>query len=160
FTIRQIAEISEEHLVRWYAAGKTSNYVWISQELIEGESLADLLTKHEPSAKVRWRNALKLGLDLAQALDCLFQRRIVHGNLTPPNILIGLDRTAKLNDLMFEQALEGSAWAAQRRDAKMKATLPYLAPERLEDRPYWNEVSDIYSLGVLIYQRLTGQPPF
>ena len=160
FTIRQIAEINEKHLVRWWAAGKTSRYVWISQELIEGDSLAEMLKKNEPSSKVKWRNALKLGLDLAQALNCLARRRIVHGNLTPANVLIGLDRTAKLNDLMFEQALEGSAWSAKRADVKTRAILPFLAPERLEDKPYWNEVSDIYSLGALVYLRLTGRPPF
>ncbi len=159
-TIRKIAEIHEDHLVRWQAAGRTSKYVWISQELVEGESLAEFMKKPEPLSKVRWRSALKLGLDIATALECLHQRRVIHGDLTPANVIIGLDRTAKLNDLMFEQAINGSDWHNAQLEEKLLAELPYLPPERLEERAYLNEVADIYSLGALVYLRLTGHPPF
>ncbi len=103
---------------------------------------------------------VKLGIDIGQALTALYQRRIVHGDLTPNNILIGLDRTARLNDLMLEAALAGSEWYNSQLEAKLLKELPYLPPERLEERGYQNEVSDIYSLGALIYLRLTGRPPF
>jgi eukaryotic-like serine/threonine-protein kinase len=159
-TIRTIAEIQEDHLVRWWAAGRTSRYVWIAQELVEGESLAEFMKKPEPNSKVRWRNALKLGLDIATALDCLHKRRVIHGDLTPANVIIGLDRSAKLNDLMFEHALRGSNWYDTQLEQKLLAELPYLPPERLEERAYLNEVADIYSLGALVYLRLTGRPPF
>jgi Protein kinase domain/Inner membrane component of T3SS, cytoplasmic domain len=159
-TIRVIAEIQEDHLVRWWAAGRTAKYVWISQELVEGESLAEFMKKPEPHSKVRWRNALKLGIDIATALDCLCKRKVIHGDLTPANVIIGLDRTAKLNDLMFENALRGSSWYDAQLEQKLLAELPYLPPERLEERAYLNEVSDIYSLGALVYLRLTGRPPF
>ena len=159
-TVRKVAAIHEEHLVRWWAAGRTSKLVWISQELVEGESLAEFMKKPEPVSKVRWRSALKLGADIAKALDCLFQRHIVHGDLRPANILLGLDRTAKLSDLMFEQAIQGSVWHSKQLEGKLLAELPYLPPERLNERGYRNEISDIYSLGALVYLRLTGRPPF
>ena len=154
------ATIQNEHLVRFWSAGRSSKYVWISQEFVEGESLAELIKKPETNPKVRWRNALKLGIDIAQGLRCLYDRHIVHGDLTPTNVLIGLDRTAKLNDLMFDAALSGSEWYDEKLEPKLLAELPYLPPERLEERGYLNEVSDIYSLGTLIYVRLTGRPPF
>ena len=156
-----VSTIEEEHLVRWYSAGKTKRYVWISEELIEGESLAQILNRTETASKVRWRNALKLALDIGKALECLFKRRIIHGSITPANILIRhVDRTAKLNDLMFEQALKGSAWHSAQLEEKLLATLPYLPPERIEPGAYWDNIADIYSLGAVTYARLTGGPPF
>jgi serine/threonine protein kinase len=112
------------------------------------------------SLVLKWRNALKLGIDLSRALDGLFQRKIIHGNLTPANVLIGLDREVRLNDLMYEEALRGSQWYNKRLEAKLLAELPYMAPERLEEGAYYDSVADIYSLGALVYARLTSRPPF
>jgi len=159
-TIKVVAQIQEEHLVRWYSAGKTAWYTWICEELIEGDSLATVMQRDEATAKARWRSALQIALDIGKAVDCLYQRHIVHGNLTPANILLTLDRTAKLNDLMFEQAMEDSAWHLQVLEGKLLSELPYRAPERLEENAYWDSLADIYSLGVIVYQRLTGRLPF
>jgi protein kinase-like protein/type III secretion system (T3SS) inner membrane Yop/YscD-like protein len=159
--IRKIADIRNENLVTWFAAGRSSRYVWIAQELVEGESLAQVLKRGQSASMIlKWRNALKLGIDLAKALDFLFKRRIVHGNLTPGNVLVGTDRNAKLNDLMFEEAMRSSKWHDEQLEEKLLADLPYLAPERLEEGAYWDAASDIYSLGALVYARLTSRPPF
>ncbi|HLW66479.1 MAG TPA: FHA domain-containing serine/threonine-protein kinase [Gemmataceae bacterium] len=159
-TIKAVAEIQEEHLVRWFSAGKTAWYTWISQELIEGDSLAQIMERDESTAKVKWRNALKIAQDIGHALDCLYKRHIVHGNLTPANTLVAMDRTAKLNDLMFEQAMDKSQWHLEVLEGKLLSELPYLAPERLEENAYWDSLADMYSLGVIVYQRLTGRLPF
>ena len=58
--IKTVATIQDNHLVRYFSAGKTKQYVWIAQELVEGESLARILARTETVSKVRWRNALKL----------------------------------------------------------------------------------------------------
>jgi serine/threonine protein kinase len=159
-TIRTVAEIQEEHLVRWYSAGKTAWYTWISQELIEGDSLAHIMQRDESTAKTKWRNAMRIAQDIGQALDCLFKRHIVHGNLTPANILVAMDRTAKLNDLLFEQAMGKSIWHLEVLEGKVLSELPYLAPERLDESAYWDSLADMYSLGVIVYERLTGRLPF
>jgi serine/threonine protein kinase len=160
-TIRKVAAIHEPHLVPWYAAGRTARYVWISQEYNEGESLDQVLKRGQTaSTMLKWRNALKLATDLAKALDLLHKRHIIHGNLTPANVLIGLDRTAKLNDTMYEEALSGSKWQTSRLEKKLLAELPYRAPERLEEGSYWDAAADIYSLGALTYTRLVSVPPF
>jgi hypothetical protein len=159
--IRKIAGIRHESLVNWFAAGRNSRYVWIAQELIEGESLAQVLKRGQSSSLIlKWRNALKLGIDLAKALDFLFKRHIKHGSLTPANVLIGLDRTAKLNDLMFEEAMRSSKWYDEQLEEKLLADLPYLAPERLQEGAFWDAAADIYSLGALVYARMTSRPPF
>ena len=75
---------------------------------------------------------LKLGLDLAAALDAMAERNIIHGNLTPANVLIGHDRTAKLNDLMFQQALQDSVWQKEKIEGKLLSEMAYLPPERVQ----------------------------
>jgi serine/threonine protein kinase len=160
-TIAKVAPIQEEHLVRQYAAGRTSGYVWISQEFVEGESLAHLLERGQSaSMMLKWRNALKLAIDLAHALKAIHQRHLVHGHMSPTNVIISLDRTAKLNDLLYDEALSGSVWRNSKAEEVLLAELPYLAPERLEEGAYWDSAADIYSLGALVYARLTSQPPF
>lgn len=159
--IAKVAAIQEEHLVRQYAAGKTGRYVWISQEFVEGESLAHLLERGQSaSMMLKWRNALKLAMDLAKALHAIHQRQLVHGHLTPTNVIISLDRTAKLNDLLYDEALSGSVWRDSKAEEVLLAELPYMAPERLEEGAYWDGAADIYSLGALVYARLTSHPPF
>jgi hypothetical protein len=159
--IRKVASIRHENLVTWYAAGRSSKYVWIAQELVEGESLAQVLKRGQSASLIlKWRNSLKLGIDLCKALDFLFKRHITHGNLTPANVLINLDRTAKLNDLMFEEAMRSSKWYGEQLEEKLLADLPYLAPERLQEGAYWDAAADIYSLGALVYARMTGRPPY
>jgi hypothetical protein len=159
--IKKIATIHEDHLVTWYAAGKKGDYIWISMELIEGESLAQVLKRAEPSTKSNWLNAWKIAKDLGNALHCLFERKMVHGNIVPTNILISLaSRTVKLNDLLFQQALQGSVWQKKRLERKVLAELPYMAPEQLEENAYCDSLTDIYGLGAVVYHRLTGRPPF
>ncbi|MCX7700342.1 MAG: protein kinase, partial [Gemmataceae bacterium] len=85
---------------------------------------------------------------------------LVHGHLTPTNVIISLDRTAKLNDLLYDEALSGSAWRNAKAEEVLLAELPYMAPERLEEGAYWDGAADIYSLGALVYARLTSHPPF
>jgi len=159
--IAKVAAIHDEHIVRQYAAGRTSGYVWIAQEFVEGESLAHLLERGQSaSMMLKWRNALKLALDLAYALRAIHQRHLVHGHLSPTNVIISLDRTAKLNDLLYDEALDGSQWRNSKAEDVLLAELPYMAPERLEEGAYWDGAADIYSLGTLVYARLTSQPPF
>ncbi len=159
--IRKIANIRHPHLVTWYAAGRSSRYVWIAQELVEGESLAQVFKRGQSSSLIlKWRNALKLAIDLAKALDFLFQKHIIHGNLTPANVLVGLDRTVKLNDLMYEEAMRSSKWYDEQLEQKLLSELAYIAPERLQEGAFLDAGSDIYSLGALVYARMTSKPPF
>lgn len=160
-TIKKIATIHEEHLVTWYAAGKKGAYIWISMELVEGESLTQIFKRAEPPNKLNWLNAWKIAKDLGHALQCLYDRKMVHGNIVPSNILLNLaTRTVKLNDLLFQQSLKGSKWQQARLERKVLSELPYMAPEQLEENAFCDSLTDMYGLGAVVYHRLTGRPPF
>ena len=74
----------------------------------------------------------QLATQLTQALAYLHNQKVVHGNVTPANVLIRTDGLAKLSDLMLWQALEGSKHQLAYRDKKRAAELPYLAPEQAD----------------------------
>jgi serine/threonine protein kinase len=149
------------NLVTLLGAGKTGPYTWLATELVEGESLREVLRDLAGKAKIKWRPALRLALHMGRALAFAHQHRVFHGHITPQNILIQHnEKTVKLNDLLYDRALEGSRLQATTLEDKLLADLPYLAPELMDPQARCDELSDQYSLGAVIYARLTGRPPF
>jgi serine/threonine protein kinase len=154
--------LSHPHLVTLLGAGKSGRFCWIALELVEGESLGQVIQRHQTLKKIKWRRALHVALDVGRALAFLHQHHLLHGNVTPNNVLIQeKNEAAKLNDLLFQKALEGSALQQKTMEQKLLAELPYLSPEQIDPQATLvDELSDLYSLGVLVYAVLTGRPPF
>jgi serine/threonine-protein kinase len=160
-TMKGLLALRHPHLVTLFKAGRTGLYCWLAFEYVEGESLAQVLTRGGTGGKPVWRYALRLGIHIGRALAFIHQRRLVHGNLTPQNILLGAsDKPIKLADLMLGQALAGSALDVATLEAKRLAELPYLPPEAANSHTAVDQLSDIYALGAVIYARLTDRPPF
>jgi serine/threonine protein kinase len=158
---KAVLALRHPHLVALYNAGRTGSYCWLALEYVAGESLAQVLTREDAASKPDWRQALRLGVQIGQALELVHRRHLVHGNITPQNILIrASDRAAKLGDLMLGRALAGSALHAATLEAKLLAELPYLPPEVTDPNASVDHLSDIYGLGAVLYARLTGRPPF
>ncbi|MBV9122836.1 MAG: protein kinase [Planctomycetes bacterium] len=159
--LKPVLPLRHPNLVRVFGAGKTRCYCWIAREFVEGESLASVIQNLAGSGKkIDWRQAFRVALHMSRALEFLSQNHLVHGNLTPANVLWQRsDQVAKLANLGVSQALEGSLLQKTKQAKKRRAELPFLAPERIEGAGP-NEVSDLYSLGVLIYALLTGRLPF
>jgi serine/threonine protein kinase len=159
--MKRVLALRHPHLVALYNAGRTGPYCWLALEYVEGDSLAQVLTRVGTGSKLNWRHALRLGIHVGRALDFVHQQRLVHGNVTPQNILIRLsDKAAKLGDLMLGRALDGSALQAATLEAKLLAEMPYLPPELADPQASVDNLSDIYGLGAAMYARLTGLPPF
>jgi serine/threonine protein kinase len=159
--MKSVLALRHSNLVALYNAGRTGPYCWLALEYVEGDSLAQVLTRVGTGSKLNWRHALRLGVHVGRSLDFIHRRRLVHGNVTPQNVLIRLsDKTVKLGDLMLGRALEGSALEAATLEAKLLAEMPYLPPELADPNTSVDNLSDIYGLGAVMYARLTGLPPF
>jgi serine/threonine protein kinase len=160
--VKTIAPLGEHpHLVRWLGTGKSGPYVWIAQELIDGENLNSIFS-HPESARWTWRGAWRVAWEIGHALDHLHKRHVAHGNICAANLLFNGEGSVKLNDLRFRDALEGSVWQQKQLEAKLLGELLYMPPERLEEGAFVDpHVADLYSLGVATFVRLScGGAPF
>jgi serine/threonine protein kinase len=159
--MKPLLAVHHPNLVAPRGAGKAGPYVWVAGELIDGESLAQVIPRLRTARKIEWRPALRVARHAARALDCLRQHHLVHANITPANILLaGEDGPARLADLGLWDALAGSALQRQVLDRKLHAELPYLSPEHINPDVPVDDLSDQYSLGTVVYGLLTGRPPF
>jgi serine/threonine-protein kinase len=154
-------QLAHNHLVAIQGAGRSGPYCWIAREFIEGESVARLIHRSKEAGKFDWTRACRVAVHIGKALYFLHEHKVTHGNITPRNILVrNSDRVTKLADLMLNQALEGSKLQKAILGQKLVAELPYMAPEQTDPHATVAPRSDFYSLGVVLYALLTGQPPF
>jgi serine/threonine protein kinase len=160
--LKQRKVLSNPHLVMLHGAGKAGPYCWMATELVEGETVTQAIQRQANGKKAPWRQALKTALDVGKALVYLHENHIRHGNLTPNNLLTGPNgHGTKLNDALFVQALAGSGLEKKIAAKDDLTNLPYRAPEQVAPGNAWvDDLSDEYSLGVVVYALLVGRPPF
>jgi serine/threonine protein kinase len=159
--LKSMLALRHPNLVALYNAGRTGPYCWLALEYVEGESLAQVLERTTAGGKNNWKHALRLAVHLGRALEFIHRHRLLHGNITPRNVLIRLsDKVGKLGDLMLSRALDGSRLQVATLEAKLLSELPYLAPEQADPNAFVDSLADIYGLGAVVYARLTGRPPF
>jgi serine/threonine protein kinase len=149
------------NLVALYGAGKTGPYCWVAMEYVDGESLTQVIQRIGTAGMLDWRNALRVAIHVARALDFAHQQQIVHRNITPQNILVrAYDKMTKLGDLMLAKAMEGSLAQQITQPGELLGDVHYMSPERTRPSGEADGRSDIYSLGATVYALLTGRPPF
>jgi serine/threonine protein kinase len=149
------------NLVTLIGIGRHSSCTWLALELVEGESIAQIVSQFQTSGVPSWTEAYRLAVHLARALNVAARHHMVHRGLTPANVLYRrLDHLYKLADLSLVQALAGSQLRRSTQRARSRDELPYVAPEQLQAEAAPDGRSDLYRLGVLVYLMLTGKPPF
>ncbi len=158
--IKTMLPLQHENIVRLYGAGVTDGYCWMAMELVEGESLADVIKRIGVGGMLEWEPVLRAAAQIAQALEVAFEHKIVHRNITPSNVLVrSKDRVAKLADLMLAKALEGPMAQSITRAGEIVGELPYMSPEQTTGQTDLDCRSDIYNLGATCYRLLTGHTP-
>jgi eukaryotic-like serine/threonine-protein kinase len=123
-------------------------------ELVEGEPLSALLEREGPLDP---RAAAEIGAEVAEALYHAHTRGVIHRDVKPGNVLFGTDGRARLVDFGIARLL-GEALERTTQTGMVMGTLRYMAPEQLEGREVGPRV-DLYGLGALLYEMLSGRPP-
>jgi serine/threonine protein kinase len=158
--LRVLQPIRHPNLVGLLGAGKTTTHCWIAREYVDGESAAAVIARIAEGEKPSWTRAARVVVHLARALDHLQQHRLIHGNITPRNVLLQANtHTTKLADLRLSEILAGSQLQQKVGAKKHQAELAYLAPEQVAEGGFVDTLADFYAVGALAYALCTGRPP-
>src|SRR6266852_1600050 len=107
--MKTMLPLRHPNLIAIYGAGKTGPYCWMAMEYVEGESLTQVIQRIGVAGLLDWRNAARVAIHIARALEYAQEQQIIHRNITPNNILVrSSDKLTKLGDLMLAKALEGT----------------------------------------------------
>lgn len=154
--IQVAAGLHHPHIVPLLAAGSSGDLLYYTMPLIEGESLrARLARDHELPVY----DTLRLLRDLVDGLSFAHQHGVVHRDIKPDNILI-TGKHALVTDFGVAKALEASGKSSLTSTGLALGTPAYMAPEQAAADPHTDHRADLYAVGVLAYEMLTGVPPF
>ena len=160
--IRLVAQLRHPHIVPVHAAGEAEGLLYYTMPFVEGESLRARL---ERGGELPVVEVVRLLRDVADALSYAHARGVVHRDLKPDNILLEHGHAA-IADFGIAKALQAATEPASGRDATLTTvgmalgTPAYMAPEQAAGDPHADPRSDLYSLGVIAYEVLTGGHPF
>jgi Tfp pilus assembly protein PilF len=150
-----IAHLHHSHIVQIHDIGEVDGQPYFALELLEGGSLADRLAGTPQEA--RW--ATELTITLARAIQSAHQAGIVHRDLKPANVLFDREGTPKISDFGLAKRLEIES--GQTQTGEILGTPSYMAPEQAGgESKRIGPAADIYALGAILYEMLTGRPPF
>jgi YVTN family beta-propeller protein len=154
---RLAASIEHAAIVPIYEAGETDGLLYIAMRFVDGVDLAELLRREGPLAPER---AVTLVGQLGSALDAAHARGLIHRDVKPSNALIGTDGDGE-HAYLVDFGITQDTASQQRLTAteQLVGTLDYIAPERIRGEPVDGR-ADIYALGCVLFECLTGQPPF
>lgn len=147
-----VAMLSHPNIVSVYDVSRTDDLDYIVMELIEGVTLKHYLEK---KGALNWRETLHFSIQIAKALDHAHSRGIVHRDIKPHNMMILKDGSIKVAD--FGIARVASAQNTLTREAL--GSVHYISPEQAKGARVDNR-SDLYSLGIVMYEMLTGRTPY
>jgi serine/threonine-protein kinase len=154
--IQLAASLSHPHIVPLYSAGQVGDLPFYTMPLIEGESLRARIAR---DGELPIPDAVRLLHDIVDALACAHEHGVVHRDIKPDNVLISRNH-AVVTDFGVAKALEVSGQASITTTGMALGTPAYMAPEQAAGDPHTDHRADLYAVGVLAYEMLTGRPPF
>src|SRR5882757_5090811 len=151
---RAVAALSHPNIVTVIDRGEHEGRQFIVFEYIHGENLKALIERRGPAPVA---TALELAMQIARGLSFAHQQGLVHRDVKPQNVLLNGDGAAKVTDFGIARSLDVQHGMTQ--TGTVLGTSDYIAPEQAQGR-HVDEHSDIYSLGVVLYELLTTKVPF
>ena len=152
---RSSAKLDHPNIVRGIAVGEEKGFHYFAMEFVDGDTCEKLLAEQ---GKLKVGDAVKIAIDIAQALDHAHTKGMVHRDIKPDNILITRDGTVKLADLGLAKETDENSSLTQ--TGSGFGTPYYMPPEQARNAKYVDNRSDIYALGATLYHLLTGKLPF
>jgi serine/threonine-protein kinase len=149
-----LKQLSHPNIVRFYVASQFQGTRFYAMEYIEGESLDHVMQRR---GRLTWEEVVELGRQMCAALQHAHHQGIVHRDLKPSNLMITADGTLKLTDFGIAKDLDVTQLTAANCTV---GTAAYMSPEQCRGERNLTHKSDLYSLGVLLYELLTGRRPF
>jgi serine/threonine-protein kinase len=150
---RAVAQLSHPHIVGVIDAGEDEGRPYIVFEYVEGETLKERIRRQ---GQLSIPEAVAYAIEIARALGAAHARHIVHRDVKPQNVLIDEEGSAKVTDFGIARTLDEDGLTA---DGRVLGTTDYVSPEQALGQRVTGQ-SDLYSLGVVLYEMVTGEVPF
>src|SRR5215210_4108193 len=151
---RSVAQLSHPHVVGVIDAGEEDGRPYIVFEYVEGETLKDRIRR---LSRLPVDEAIAYAIEIARALGAAHARNIVHRDVKPQNVLIDEEGSAKVTDFGIARSLDEEGLTAE---GRVLGTTDYVSPEQALGHDIANGQCDIYSLGIVLFEMLTGDVPF
>ena len=153
---QSVAGLNHPNIVAVYDWGQYSNTYFMAMEYVKGRTLAEHLRREQ---RLTPRGAANIVAKIANALAYAHRNNVVHRDIKPANILIGENGDVKVADFGIARALDAHHDAGLTQDGAVMGTATYFSPEQAKGEGL-DLRSDLYSLGVVLYELLVGKPPF
>ncbi len=150
---RSVAQVSHPNVVAVIDAGEDSGYPYIVFEYVSGETLKQRIDR---LGRLPLDEAAAYAIEIGRGLSAAHARKLVHRDVKPQNVLIDPEGRAKVTDFGIARSLESDGLT---KTGRVLGTTDYVSPEQAMGQDV-DARSDIYSLGVVLYEMLTGKPPF
>jgi tRNA A-37 threonylcarbamoyl transferase component Bud32 len=151
---QSLAKLNHSHVVTVYDFGQAGEFYYFLMEYVDGENLHTLLQEERPT----WEVTRRLMGEICQALQYAHEEGVVHRDIKPSNILIDKKGRIKIADFGLAR-LAGDAAPRPALTTVVMGTPHYMAPEQVETPAMVDHRADLYALGVILYQMLTGELP-
>lgn len=145
------ASLIHPNIVNVYDVGEDDGLYYIVMELIEGITLKHYIEK---KGKLTYRETISIAVQIANGIECAHNNQIVHRDIKPQNIMISREGKVKVTDFGIARAA-----SANTINGNAMGSVHYISPEQAGGK-YVDEKSDIYSLGITMFEMLTGTVPF
>ncbi len=149
-----LKQFRHPNIVKFLALGRSKGTSYIAMEFIPGKTLEQVLNEHDA---LPWKDVVQLGVQICEALHYAHEHGVVHRDLKPSNLMVTDTGILKLTDFGIAKDLDKTALTGTGRTL---GTAAYMAPEQIRGTPEVSHKTDLYALGIVFYQMLTGLAPF